>query len=481
MHGPLFCFRRKHPHAVMVGVLMALVLILPSACTGQLPLPPVIPGTPPTDARPVTAARAGTLVPAPSRAPDADLLALPAAFRYEVTLRPVQAEAPATVISGQYRGGAWAQTSHTGDRPGEELTVAPDPATGRLRSYTRASGDEWWTRWPGVTFDAAYGLASPFTVLRLRPLATRSAAPEQAAEPNATPSGAGPGAASAREIKTQALFSTEIVQRVLIAGVLAVATDEDTRRSLEDQIASLFVPQTVTYWTDPAGRVTRVASTLLSLGQDNEPIPWVEMTASYSAYDDPSIAVAAPASATDIAEVAGNDLVAEQASEVQPGVNLRVRVFATAGAAATDSVVTAYPAGKKTVADEKFGPDAQFTLKPGLYDVLVRSAGAQQWLKGVAVTQDGLASNDVLFDFAQLTVTVNLNGNIVPVDVVVYPAGETTNFAGLVSENPAVFRLQVGMYDVEAATQDGQARKRIPGVEVRSGLETTLTFDLARP
>jgi hypothetical protein len=162
-------------------------------------------------------------------------------------------------------------------------------------------------------------------------------------------------------------------------------------------------------------------------------------------------------------------------------VNLRVRVFAAAGAPATDSVVTAYPAGKKTVAGEKLGPDAQFKLKPGVYDVLIRSGGAQQWLKGVAITQDALASNDVLFDFAQLTVTVNYNGNIVPVDVVIYPEGETTEFAGFASENPARFKLPVGVYDIEAATQDGQARKRVPGVEVRSGLETTLTIDLARP
>ena len=260
-----------------------------------------------------------------------------------------------------------------------------------------------------------------------------------------------------------------------------MATDEDTRGSLEDQIDSFFVPQTVTYWTDASGRVTKAAATLLTLGENNEPIPWVELTASYSSYDDPAIAVVAPANAIDISQVAGSDAVAEQASDVQPGVNLRVRVFAAAGAPATDSVVTAYLTGKKTAADEKLGPDAQFKLKPGTYDVLVRTGGAQQWLKGVAVTKDGVASNDVLFDFAQLTVTVSLNGSTVPVDVVVYPAGEMTNFAGFVSENPARFRLPVGVYDVEAATQDGTGRKRVPGVEVRSGLETTLAIDLARP
>ena len=472
-HGSPVRIPLKHRHASIVGVLLALFLILPSACSGQLPLPPVVPATPAPDTRAATPIGAGTPVPLPSSAPDANLLALPVAFRYEVTLRPVLADAPATVITGQYRDGAWAQTSRSGDQPGEELIVASDPASGRLRSYTRAAGDDAWTRWPGVTFDSAYGLASPFTVLRLRPLATRSAAPEQAAEPNAT--------GSAGDIKTQTLFSTEVVQRLLTAGVLAVATNEDTRRSLEDQVDSFFVPQTINYWTDASGRVTKAASTLLTLGQNNQPIPWIELTATYSAYDDPAIAVSAPANATDISQVAGNDPVAEQASDVQPGVNLRVRVFAAAGAPATDSVVTAYLSGKKTASDEKLGPDAQFKLKPGTYDVLVRSGGTQQWLKGVAVTKDAVASNDVMFDFAQLTVTVSLNGSTVPVDVVVYPAGEKNDFAGFVSENPARFQLPVGVYDVETAAQDGTASKRVAGVEVRSGLETTLAIELARP
>jgi hypothetical protein len=417
----------------------------------------------------------GTVVPASAFAAHDSLLALPSAFRYELTLRPVQADAPATTITGQYRDGAWAQSSRTGDQPGEELVVAPDPATNRLNSYTRAAGDATWTRWPGVTFDAAYGLASPFTILRLRPLATRSAA--TASEPNAT-TGVTP---TSGESKAQALFSTETVQRLLIVGILAVATSEDTRAALEEQMAPFFVPQTVTYWTDSSGKVTKAAATLLSLGPDNRPVPWVEVTATYSDYGDPGIAVATPANATDIADVAGKDAVAEQPSDVQPGVTLRVRVFSSAGAPAADSVVTVYPSGKKMAAAQKLGPDAQFALKPGQYDVLARSGGAQQWLKGVAVTKDAVASNDVLFDFAKLTVRVNLDGAAPAVDVVVYPAGEKTDFAGFVSENPAYFQLPVGIYDVEAATQDGQARKRVDNVEIRAGLETTLDIDLARP
>jgi hypothetical protein len=456
-----------HRRPAGLCALLAVALVLLSACSGQLP--PFVNGTP------SPAVIKGTVVPAPTKAPDSALLDLPAAFRYVVTLHPVQADAPTTVVTGQYRDGAWAQTSTTGDQAGDDLIVAPDPASGRLQSYTRAAGDTSWTRWPGVTFDTAYGLASPFTVLRLRGLATRSAVtgPGDSATPEA--------GTVAGETKTQVLFSPEAVQRMLSAGVVAAATDADTQAALQAQLASLYVAQTVTYWTDSAGRVTRAAGTLLSLGPDNKPAPWIELTAAYAGYDDPEIAVVVPSGAVDIADVAGKDAVAEQASDVQPGVNLRVRVFATAGVPATDSIVTAYIAGKKTVAAEKLGPDAQFTLKPGSYDVMVRSGGAQQWLKGVAVTQDGLVSNDVLFDFAQLVVNAVLNGAAPAIDVVVYPAGEKTNFAGFLSTNPARFRLPAGAYDVETATQDGRAHKRVSGVEVRGGLETNLTVDLAQP
>ena len=63
--------------------------------------------------------------PAPS--PDADLLALPSAFRYQVVLRPVgpSRTRPPTLISGQYLDGAWRQTSRSGtpgvDQVDEEL------------------------------------------------------------------------------------------------------------------------------------------------------------------------------------------------------------------------------------------------------------------------------------------------------------------------------------------------------------------------
>lgn len=468
-HRSLIRRTTRHGHAFRLLLALLLLPVL-AACSGQLP--PFGPTTPTADARgplPPTAVAIG-LPPAPSH--QLDLLALPAAFRYEVTLRPVQADAPSTVISGQYRDGAWAQTSKTGDQPGEELVVARDPATGKLRSFTRGAGDADWTRWPGVTFDAAYGLASPFTVLRLRPLASETAVAD-AAGLEVTPV---PG-----EVKTQALISAEAVKSVLLAGAVSIATDEDTRAALEQQLAPLFIPQTVTYWTGASGQVLRAAATLLSRGPDQQPLPWVEFTATYSAYDDPAIVIAAPASATDIADLAGRDAVAEQAADVQPGVTLRVRVFATAGVPATDSTVTAYVAGKQTIIAEQRGPDAQFTLKPGVYDLLVRSGGAQQWVKGVTVAAGALASQDVLFEFAQLTVTVMFGATTPAVDVAVYPAGERVNFVGVASLNPARFQLLAGEYDVEAATQDGKVQKRVTGVVVRGGLETALTIDLSQP
>ena len=169
---------------VVVGVI--------SGCAGQLPR--VIPAgeTPAASDRTPVAA----LTSAPP-APDADLLALPSAFRYQMVLHPAgQPDAASTLISGQYRDGAWQQSVRTGsgaDQTDEELIVARDGQDGPLRSYTRAMTDTVWTRWPGVTFDAAYGLASPFTVLRLRPLATQSATPE------------GDGSGPAGTTKTQAV------------------------------------------------------------------------------------------------------------------------------------------------------------------------------------------------------------------------------------------------------------------------------------
>jgi hypothetical protein len=452
------------------------ILALLAACSGQLP--PVIPPGP-TPAADQTSQPPGAAEPASS--PDAALLALPDAFRYQVVLRPAgQPDAAPTLISGQYRNGAWQQTSRTGtpgvDQVDEELIVARETLTDTLRSYTRAITDTAWTRWPGITFETAYGLASPFTPLRLRALATETATPEAGAASD------GPTGTT----KTQAFFSQDVIRRLMTAGVSAVAGDADSQGALATQIAGLFVPQTLTFWTDAQGRVVQAAGTLLTLGADNQPAPWLEMTASYSGYGDPAIAVVAPGDASDIDQLAAGapaSRTASAASDSAPGagVTLRVRVFAQAGEPAGDAIVTVYAKGKKTVVDEKLGADAQFALKPGQYDVLIRAGGAEQWLKDVAVTAEAVASNDVLFDFAPLTVAVVRGGESPAVDVVVYPAGERVRFAGFASANPALFQLPAGRYDVEVATTDGSARKRVEGVEVRGGLESNLKIDLAQP
>ena len=165
-----------------------------------------------------------TAMPSPSSeaaatpAPPADqqILALPLAFRYEVTLRHAGSkDDPATVITGQYRDGAWAQSARRGEDAPEELIVAREGAGGPFRSYTRPAGETTWTRWPGLGFDAGYGLASPFSVLRLHPLADERA--RGAVDPVT-------GAAEATT-KEQAVFAAATMQRLLAASVSAVATN----------------------------------------------------------------------------------------------------------------------------------------------------------------------------------------------------------------------------------------------------------------
>jgi hypothetical protein len=456
------------------SVFLALaVASLISACAGQLPR--VIPKLETVPAREQATAVAPALT-------NADELALPAAFRYRMVAHPAgQPDAASTFISGQHRDGQWQQSSRSGAGAGqvdEELIVARDVDGGQLRSYTRAMTDTVWTRWPGISYDASYGLASPLTLLRLRPLATATATPED--------DGRGPVGTT----KTQAVFSAEAVRRLLLAGVAAVAADAESRAALEMQLAPLFAQQTLTYWADGEGRVLQAAGTLLTIGANGEPSPWLEVTAAYSDYGDPAIAVAPPEESSDISQVAiaAPDQGAGSAGAASPGsdsaapdVTLRIRVFATAGQPATDAIVTVYPKGKKTVVDEKLGADAQFAVKPGQYDVLIRAGGAEQWLRDQVVTADAVVSNDANFDFAPLTVVVALGGATPNVDVVVYPAGERVRFAGFATANPARFLLPAGLYDVEVATTDGSARRRVERVEVRGGLETTQTIDLAQP
>ena len=85
---------------------------------------------------------------------------------------------PATVITGQYREGAWSQSARYGEDAAEDLIVARDGPGGPLRSYTRPAGETIWMRWPGEDFDAWLWAGSPFSVLRLYPLADEQASGE---------------------------------------------------------------------------------------------------------------------------------------------------------------------------------------------------------------------------------------------------------------------------------------------------------------
>ena len=219
------------------------------------------------------------------------------------------------------------------------MIVARDPSSNTLRSYTRAITDTVWTRWPGVTFDTAYGLASPFTVLRLRPLATqirhagsrrnrgRSRRERQRRRPSSRQKSSSASCRRASHRRWQPTRTAEQLWR-------ARSPPCSFRRPL---------PSGPT----PQGRVAQAAGTLLTLGPDDQPAPWLEMTATYSGYDDPATVdrrrrprrATLPTLRRQLRRTSAR--TAPRTSGGQ-GVTLRVRVFATAGEPATDAIVTVY-------------------------------------------------------------------------------------------------------------------------------------------
>ena len=72
--------------------------------------------------------------------------------------------------------------------------------------------------------------------------------------------------------------------------------------------------------------------------------------------------------------------------------------------------MTVYPAGKKETLGSTDAQDAQFVLPAGTYDVLVESGGAEEWLKGLAMVEGNVVSQDVVFDFGTLALSVVQNG-----------------------------------------------------------------------
>jgi hypothetical protein len=415
---------------------------------------PAEPATAASVAQPAVATAAPAL-PAP---PTDDLLALPEAFHYEVTLRPVgSAAGAATVITGQYRGGAWAQSARTADGPAEE-SVAVEGST-----YTRPADKSGWTRWPGIGFDAAYGLASPFAVLRFFPLADEKARGALAQAPGAP----------VPTFRQQTAISAATVKRLLSAGIAASAPDAATRAALETQVTPLVVGQTITYWVGEDGRIYRAAATLLAADAAGQPAPWLEAIWRFWGYDDPAIAIVAPA---DVRNATGPAATGQSAptAAAQPAVtteaNLIVRVFASPGVPAQELAVTVYLAGENNrPLDWRVGAEAAFILPPGRYDVLVQMDYAEEWLRRVEITAGQVVERDVTFDFGTVKLTVTQAGRPIAAEIVTYPTGDRQNWVDWRSDNPATIRLRAGVYDVEIAYNDYKARQTVTGLVVRPG------------
>lgn len=444
----MFCHRKNQVSWLILAVLLTLSVMAAGCGSGRDVEPTALPPVEP------------------------DLLQLPSAFRYTVMLRPAgMAEESVTVITGQYFDGAWAQSSRRGEEPAEELVVGRESSDAAWRSFTRAGGETMWNRWPGVGFDAGYGLSAPFAPLRLYPLADQTALGD-------------PGAASGEPTpttKVQAVFLPQTVRRLLHAGVSAVAAAPDARSALEEQLASLAVTQTLTYWVSADDRIYRAAGTLLLADNGGQPTPWLEAEWQFSDYDDPALAIAAPAEYRDVADFAAAETTAPAVEfALDPRTTLRVRVFANPGLPVDKATVTVYPAGKNQPLGSTEATDAQFVLAPGAYDVRVQVDQAEEWLKGVTVAADSVASQDVVFDFGALVLMVTQNGATPQVDVVVYPAGQRQMWVGWRTENPAAFRLRPGKYDIEVALPDYTGSKVLEGLEIRPGETVTQTMEIGQ-
>ncbi|PKO22392.1 MAG: hypothetical protein CVU38_09680 [Chloroflexi bacterium HGW-Chloroflexi-1] len=475
---------RVHRHRALIGGLLFLLVWQAAGCASKPTPTPTPTPAPAATAFPSLAAEAPAIAGAtpkvtieaePTRdrsastaqAPAPEIsLALPTAFHYEVKLRPVGAsDASITVITGQYRADAWSQAARVGidgtAKPGD--TLAEESIVVAGASYTRPIGAATWTRWPGVGFDAAYGLTSPFTALRLYSVAeARTAAVLDPA----------PGAPEAT-FRIQTVVSAAGVAGLLVAGVAELAPDAESRAALEAQVAPLALQQTITYWVGEDGRIYRAAATLLATDESGQPAAWLEVIWRFWAYDDPGIAIAPPA---DFRDAPGPLTTSQPLPTAQPpetpgeGNNLIVRVFSSPGVPADNLAVTVYPAGEaRQPVDWRSESEARFKLPPGSYDVLVQMDYAQEWLRRIEVTAGEVIVRDVVFDFGTLVISVSQGGVAISVDIVTYPAGDRQNWVDWRSDNPATIRLRAGTYDVEIAYADYTARQTVTGLVVRAG------------
>jgi hypothetical protein len=416
----------------------------------------------------VTPARSGA-------APQGIELSLPRSFHYAVDISPVDAsETAVTQITGIFdRNGDWSQTTRLEDPSGDQGGAAEESVVVGGTSYTRPAGETQWTRWPSLGFDASYGLVSPFTVLRLYALAdqrTDRVADLIAGAPETT-------------FKIQASISPETVKKLLSAGISAIAADDETRSALEAQVAPLAIGQTITYWVGEEGRVYRAAATLLAADESGQPASWLEATWRFWGYDDPAIAIHAPADSQEASISGPSGKVAEETAAIStPGApgNLMVNVFSAPGIPAQRLGVTVYSSGETgEPLDLRTDPRAEFSLPPGTYDILVQMDYAQEWLRKVPVALGETTTRDVVFDFGTLEIAAARNGAPAPVEIVVYPAGDHENWVDWRSENPAILSLRAGEYDVEivAPGQDG-VRRMLQDVVIRAGETRKETVEL---
>jgi len=405
-------------------------------------------------------------------------------FRYEVRLKPAgQADAQETLVSGRYRAGSWQETARTGDGAPQDLIVSSGD------TYTHPAGETTCTHWPGIGFDAAYGMTAPLTVLRLYPLAARSARPVLDLAPGAPEP----------TFSIQSLIAAATVDQLMQAGVHATVAGAEGQASLSAQLKPMAVDQTITYWRGESGRIYRASATLLAAGSDGQPAPWMEVTWRFWNYNDPQIAVSAPAESRPAPDAASTDVPAPgsgapagnaepistgQAPASAPAsaaapANLAVRVFAAPGVPAQNLAVTVYPAGDaQHPVDSLNDANAQFSLPPGRYDLRVQMDYAEQWLRGLEVTADKLNNQTVTFDFGTLQLSVQRNGVRIPVDIVTYPAGDRQNWVDWRSDNPATITLRAGTYDVEIAYGDYKAKQTVAGLVIKAGVVTAKTVEV---
>jgi hypothetical protein len=411
----------------------------------------------------------------PGPADTSTALTLPESFHYAVDIGSADAsdDAVVTHITGIFdRNGDWSQSTRLGDPSSDQTSAVEESVVVGGTSYTRPEGETAWTRWPNLGFDESYGLVSPFTALRLYTLA------DQRTDRVPSLIAGAPG----QTYKVEASISAATVKKLLSAGIAEIAADEETRSALEAQVAPLAIEQRITYWVGEDGRVYRAAATLQAADQSGKPAPWLAAEWRFWGYGDPAIAVRAPSDFQHASTSGPADQIAGMTATPVSGAagKLVVNVFSAPGVPAQKLGVTVYPSGMSgQPLDWQTEPQAEFSLPPGTYDVLVQMDYAQEWLRGLPVAVGETTARDVVFDFGTLELAALRDGAPVPVEMVIYPAGDRQNWVDWRSENPATVSLRAGEYDVEivAPGQNG-IRRMLEGVVIRAGETKKETVEL---